>query len=128
MIASGKVRVIVRSRKVPVSTTVLQHPSYSQSGVLIGSEPHRVVLYEDRFDPEHLEAIENGRKLSGDLGLGFEVVDLSRSSRLRRAALGFLAGGSPITLVTGPGVEGAGRAISGTVTSSAEQANLSSNP
>ncbi len=103
MKAEGKVQVVVRSRKVPIDTISYTRPVYSMSGVLIGSQPHRLVLYGTRLDDEHSRAIEEAKKLASSLGMGLEVIDESRSGFFSR----FLArlggnGRSPAVRVPSP--------------------------
>ena len=84
MSTDGRLRVFVRSRKVPVRTIEFSRPLYSASGVLVGMQTSRALLYAQTFDDSHRKAIEEARKLSCTLGLEFEVVDKSRSNPLRR--------------------------------------------
>lgn len=93
MSQEGKVSVIVKSRRVPVRTVTLWRPIYSTSGLLVGSQVQRRVVYGSAFDESHAQAIKEGKKLSCNLDLGFEVVDRSKLGPLRRLALRFL--GSP---------------------------------
>ena len=84
MSPDGKVRVLVRSRKVPTRTIELRRPLYSQSGVMVGTQISQAVLYENSFDVSHQRAIEEAKKLSCNLGLDLEVVDRSTWNPLRR--------------------------------------------
>lgn len=84
---SGKVRVVVRSRRVPVRTSIVQIPVYSQYGTRLGTIRKRVVDYETVLDGPNRRAIDEGKKLSCDLGLEFEVVDKANAGLLRRVAL-----------------------------------------
>ena len=89
MMDSGKVRVVVRSRKVPVATVVHAVPLYSSSGVPLGSRLSRLVLFGASYDQEHLRTIEEAKKLASNLGLGLEVVDESRSGLFTRVLTRF---------------------------------------
>lgn len=82
--SSGKVRVVIRTRRVPVGIAMATKPLFAPSGVLLGSTTSRVVLFESRLDDAHREAIEEGRRLSSRLGLDLEVVDASKSGPLKR--------------------------------------------
>jgi len=65
--SSGKVRVVVRSRQVPVRTVDFTEPVYSASGVLLWTKKNTRVLYDSVLDEEHKRAIEEGHKLSHKL-------------------------------------------------------------
>jgi hypothetical protein len=93
MKSEGKVRVLVRSRKVPVGTIFHSQPVYSASGVLVGSKPSRFVLYGRSLDDDHRRTIEEAQKLASNLGLGLEVVDESRSGPLSRLLSRFARSG-----------------------------------
>ena len=84
MSSEGKVQVMVRSSKVPNGIMEVSVPLFSASGFPIGVRRNRVVLYDSTFANDHLRAIEEGQRLSYRLGLKLEIVDLSRSSFLRR--------------------------------------------
>jgi hypothetical protein len=80
MTGAGKVQVVVRSRRVPARVVDLSLPRASYAGIPVIAEKRRTIVYEDRLDQEHLRAIDDGRKLAGELGLALEVIDESRSS------------------------------------------------
>ena len=101
MSTAGKVRVVGRSKRVPVETAVFGRRVVTAHGVF-GAVPRHVILYNSRFDRRDEEAIQEGRRLSSDLGLDLEVVDLSRTSRFKRLALAFLGDGSPTTIIHAP--------------------------
>ena len=84
MRSEGRVRVVIRSRKVPIGTMFHTEPVYSASGVLVGSKPSRLVLYGRTLDAGHRRTIEEAEKLASNLGLGLEVVDEARSGLLNR--------------------------------------------
>ncbi len=87
MSSDGKVRVVVRSRRVPVRSFSWQVPVYGPSGVLVGSETRHGTVYETELEAPHLQAIEAGKRLSCNLDLDFEVVDQSKANPLRRFLL-----------------------------------------
>jgi hypothetical protein len=93
MNADGKVRVVVRSRRVPVRSFSWQTPVYSASGVLQGSETRQGTVYESVLDAPHVRAIEEARRLSNSTGLELEIVDLGRQSLLKRLVGGVLERG-----------------------------------
>jgi len=80
----GKIRVTVRSRKVPSRTVDFTEPVYSTSGVLMGTRSNRLIIYDDVLDEAQRKAIEEGRKLSCTLGLDLEVIDRSNASLFSR--------------------------------------------
>jgi len=84
MSLNSKVKVVVKSRRVPVGTVDVSLPSYSPSGVFIGLQTRRAVLYDTSLDTTHRKAIEEGRRLSDTLGLQLEVVDASKSGLFDR--------------------------------------------
>jgi hypothetical protein len=92
MRSDGKIRVIVRSRKVPTRTFDFSEPVYSPLGVPMGTRSNRLVIYDYVLDERHRKAVEEGHRLACNLGLELEVVDRSRSglsrflSRLGRAS------------------------------------------
>jgi hypothetical protein len=103
MMRDGKVRVIVRSRKVPSRTIDLTEPVYSTSGMLMGTRRNRLVVYEDVLDDAHKKAIEEGRRLSCDLGLELEVVDRSKAGLFRRLLTTMVGGGyAHVNVVVSP--------------------------
>jgi len=102
----GRIRVIVRSRKVPSKTFELAEPVYSTSGMLMGTRRGRLVTYDDVLDDAHKKAIEEGRRLSCSLGLDLEVVDRSKAGPFRRL-LSLLSedGSARINVVVSPSCE-----------------------
>jgi hypothetical protein len=84
MSSSGRVRVMVRTQKVPVGTTVVTKPMFTPSGVFLGLSASRVVLFDSRLDDAQRTAIKEGRRLSRRLGLDLEVVDASKSNPFKR--------------------------------------------
>jgi len=95
MSSSGKVRVMVRTRKVPVGTAIVTKPMFTASGVFLGSSTSRVVLFDSRLDESQRTAIKEGRRLSRRLGLDLEVVDASKSNPFRRLLSLVRRGDSP---------------------------------
>jgi hypothetical protein len=83
--SSGKVRVVVRSREVPIRTVDFNEPVYSTSGALLWTRKSTLVLYDSVLDEEHKRAIEEGHKLSHKLGLELEVIDASKGGVIRKA-------------------------------------------
>ena len=108
--SSGKVRVVVKSRRVPVRTVNVAVPTFSSSGVYMGTKSSNVVLYDSALDAEHARAVKEGRRLSCDLGLDLEVVDESRHGLLRRAlsVLGLSGSGRPSFVVSPSSSQSAG--------------------
>jgi hypothetical protein len=102
MNSEGKVRVVVNSQRVAVGTTTFSWPIFSTSGIYIGTTRNRVVLYDSRLNDEQIRAIDEGQRVSRDLGLRLEVVDRSKSNfKTRiRSFLGFADSRRPELLVT----------------------------
>jgi len=94
MTPEGRVRVLVRTRKVPVGTVDISTPTFSASGIFMGIKTKRAVLYGSSLDPEHQRAIDEGLRLSNSLGLPLEVVDTSKGSLFRRAVTSLSRNGS----------------------------------
>ncbi len=102
MSPEGKVRVVVQSRRVPTRIIDLSVPEFAPSGVLMGSRTNRVVLYDYVLDGEQTRAIEEGRRLSCNLGLELEVVDRSQMGLFRRvlSSFGRNASSHPMVVVS----------------------------
>lgn len=100
MSPDGKVKVVVRSRRVPVRTVDVRVPVFSTSGVFMGTRSNRLVLYGSALDDNHKRAIEEGQKLSCSLGLDLEVVDASKSGLFRRMLSLLGLGGSELPALT----------------------------
>ncbi len=94
MSAEGKVRVVVKSRRVPSGITEFSVPEFASSGVLMGTRRSRAVLYDYVLDGDQKKAIDEGHRLSRSLGLELEVVDRSRMGVLGRMMAAFLGNGS----------------------------------
>jgi hypothetical protein len=79
MSPEGKVKVVVRSRRVPIRTADFSQPMFSPSGVFMGTRNNRLVVYGTSLDPDQKRAIQEGRGLSCRLDLDLEVVDRGKS-------------------------------------------------
>ena len=90
----GKVRVLVKSRKVPDGIVNLRQTTYSFSGIPIATRTDHKVLYNYVLDEEHQRAIEEARKLAGSLSLGLEVIDSGKQGFLGRLLSSFGRGGA----------------------------------
>ena len=97
----GKVQVVVRSRRVPIGIGYHTEPVYSTSGVLVGSRPTRFVLFGTMLDEEYRRAIDEGQRLSRNLGLDLEVVDSAKNGVFARilSSLGLSGPGRPMVVV-----------------------------
>jgi len=84
MSSDGKIRVVVRSRKVPSRTVEISEPVYSTSGIPMWTRRNRLIVYDYVLDEEHNKAIQEGRRLACSLGLDLEVVDATRRGILGR--------------------------------------------
>ena len=103
MKSEGKVRVIVRSKKVPARIVDVSTPAFTPSGVYLGAQKDRHVVYDTVLDDEHRRAIEEGRRLSFNLGLELEVVDAAKGVMGRvLSALGRGTPHGPVVVVSSP--------------------------
>jgi len=91
MSSDGKVKVIVRSRRVPARTVDICQRVYAPSGIPMGTETSRLIVYDYILDEEHRRAVEEGKRLSSSMGLDLEVVDASRRGVFGRAFSSFLS-------------------------------------
>jgi hypothetical protein len=97
----GPIRVVVRSRRVPVALTEFGLPSYATHYGLAYSVKKRSIAYEYVLDEEETRIVEEVRQAAERSGLAVEVVDLGRAgplSRLFRRLLERLAGGPKLLL------------------------------
>ncbi|HXW95468.1 MAG TPA: hypothetical protein VEJ19_07165 [Nitrososphaerales archaeon] len=103
MSLEGKVRVVVRSRKVPDSVFVFNQTLYSPSGVPIGTRVNRNVTYRYVLDEDHRRTIEEASKLARRLCLDLEVVDSGKQGILARLLWSIgRRGASNTTVVVSP--------------------------
>lgn len=104
MSPDGKVRVFVRSHKVPIRTVEVREPIFSTSGVFMGTRRSQRVVYGSAMCEDYRRAIEEGRKLCCNLDLEFEVVDSGKSGFLRRAISSLRPGNSarPVVVISPP--------------------------
>jgi hypothetical protein len=96
MSSDGKVRVLVRSRKVPSGLVQLRQTTYSLHGIPATRTDQRV-LYDYVLDEDHQRAIEEARKLAGSLCLDLEVIDSGKQGFFGRilSSLGRRGSGNP---------------------------------
>ena len=96
MSSDGKVRVLVKSRKVPAGMVQLQQTTYMLSGIPT-TRTDRRVLYDYVLDDDHQKAIEEARKLARALSLDLEIVDSARRGFFGRllGSLGRGGAGNP---------------------------------
>ena len=104
----GKVKVMVKSRRVPAEVVTVSRPVYSASGLPLGTQTERLIRYDYVLDGDHQVAIHDAQRISDALGLDLEIVDASRQGFLGRllSALGPGRGGRP-TIVVSPSYGGA---------------------
>ena len=81
--SAGKLRVFVRSRKVPVGLTEFTRPVMNGLWILSQSSA-RAVVYESVLDESQAKLLEEARRLSDSSGLDLEVVDLGKMGLFRR--------------------------------------------
>ncbi len=92
---AGKIRVVLKSRRVLVGSTTVRNTLYSQNGFPYGVEARRIELYGRIFDEPHLKAMEEGRRLARDLGVELEVVDRSELNPIKRILSSFIHDDAP---------------------------------
>lgn len=93
MTGEGKIQVVVKSRKVPTGIVVRNEPIFTTSGVLLGHQPRRMILYETTLDDSQKRTVEGAQRLAASLGLELEVVDESVLGFLGRVLSKFNRGG-----------------------------------
>jgi len=84
MSSEGKVKVVVRSRKVPDGVFELSQKMYSPSGIPMGTSTKRQVLYRYVLDEDHQRTIAEATKLARRLCLDLEIVDSGKQGLLGR--------------------------------------------
>jgi len=99
MSSDGKVRVVVRSRKVPADVVEFYQKMYSPSGFPMGTRRSRQVLYRYVLDEDYQRTIEEASELARRLCLDLEVVDSGRQGFLGRLLSSFGRGGASNTTV-----------------------------
>jgi len=104
MSSDGKVRVVVRSRKVPDSVVVFNQTMYSPSGIPMGTRMNRQVLYRYVLDEDHERTIEEASKLARRLCLDLEVIDSGKQGLVGRlmSSLGRRSASNPTVVVSPP--------------------------
>jgi len=90
MTAGDRVKIVVRSRKVPARVIEFQRPILLSSGLAVQSTERRLV-YESILDDSQREALEEARRLSRDLGLELEVVDTAKANSIWRTLSRFFS-------------------------------------
>ena len=83
MTPDGKVRVMVKSRRVPVGAVDISIPVFSASGLPLGAKRDRVILYDYVLDGEHERAVQEAQKISSRLGVELEVIDSGKRGFLK---------------------------------------------
>jgi hypothetical protein len=104
MSSDGKVRVVVKSRKVPADVVEIHQTLYSPSGIPMGVRKSRQVLFTYVLDEDHQRTIEEARKLASSLCLDLEVVDSGKQGFLERllSSLGRRGVDKPTVVVSPP--------------------------
>ncbi len=102
MSGEGKVRVVIRSRRVPMGIVNRTVPIFTPTGVLVGSTPSQLLVYDTSVDEENQRAISEAQKLARKLGLGLEVFDQARAGLFTRLLLRLGRNGSTSAEVTVP--------------------------
>jgi len=102
MSSDGKVRVVVRSRKVPADVVEFRQAMYSPSGFPMGTRRSRQVVYKYVLNEDHQRTIEEASELARRLCLDLEVVDSGRQGLLDRllSSLGRRGTSNPTVVVS----------------------------
>jgi hypothetical protein len=102
--SDGKVRVVVKSRKVPSDVVEFHQTMYSPSGIPMGTRRNRQVLYRYVLDEEHQRTIEEASELARRLCLDLEVVDSGKQGLLGRllSSLGRRGASNPTVVISPP--------------------------
>jgi len=104
MSSDGKVRVVVKSRRVPAEVVEFHRTMYSPSGFPMGTKMNRQVLYTYVLDEDHQRTIEEASELARRLRLDLEVVDSGKQGLLGRllSSLGRKGANNPTIVVSPP--------------------------
>ncbi len=103
MSPDGKIKVVVRSRRVPTRIIDLGETLYTPSGIPMGTRVRHSLLYDYVLDRDHQRTIEEARKLANSLCLDLEVVDSARLGFFGRLLSSFsLRGAGNLTVVASP--------------------------
>ncbi len=81
----GPVRLVVRSRRVPVALTEVEFSHTSSYGVAYNTKK-RLIVYDYVLDEGERRILEEVRRAAENSGLSLEVVDLGRAGPFRRIA------------------------------------------
>ena len=103
MSSDGKVRVVVRSRKVPADVVEFHQAIFSPSGIQMGIRTNRQVLYTYVLDEDHRRTIEEASNLARSLCLDLEVIDSGKQGFFGRllSSLG-RSGANTVSIVVPP--------------------------
>lgn len=85
MSETGPVRLLVKSRRVAVGTTLIEDPVYTLFGTRVSLTQRRGIVFEQVYDEAQRKAIAEAKRLSCSLGLPLDVIDISSSGFFRRA-------------------------------------------
>ena len=103
MSPDGKVRVVVRSRRVPADVVEFNQTLFSPSGIPMGTRLTRQVLYRYILDDDHQRTIDEASRLARRLCLDLEVVDSGRQGFFGRLLSSLVRrGASAPTIVVSP--------------------------
>ena len=104
MSLDGKVRVVVRSRRVPARLFEQSQTMYSPSGIPMGTSTNRRVLYDYVLDDDQQRTIDEATKLAQSLCLELEVVDSAKRGIFGRmlSTLGRNGTKAPAVVVSPP--------------------------
>ncbi len=80
----GQIRVVVRSRRIPVALTEFELPSYATLYGFAHQAKRKSIAYEYVLEEEEKRILEEVRDVAQRSGVGLEVIDLGRAGLLSR--------------------------------------------
>ncbi len=80
----GQIRVVVRSRRIPVALTEFELPSYTTLYGFAHQARRKTIAYEYVLEEEEKRILEEVRDVAQRSGVGLEVIDLGRAGVLSR--------------------------------------------
>ena len=82
--SNGKIKAVVRSKRIPVGVSVFTMPGPIAMGSRAATSV-RTVLYANVLDESQQKILDEARRIARASNLDLEVEDLGRQSALRRA-------------------------------------------
>jgi len=99
----GKLRLFIKSKKVPVRMTEFSRPT-AIGPWIVSHSPVRAVVYESILDDSQTRLVADAKRLADSSGLDLEVVDLAKMGLLRRTVWARLVGPSLTGTFSAPAI------------------------